>query len=166
MLISCPKCHSIYEIPDDLIGKTGRNFRCQACANVWHAMRSDALGYEEEKESEPFIEPIPVSEPPARPWPSEKEEFTVPADTKSGKKTPSSFEILAAEGDPAFVAPVMKTSGQATSAQNMAAQNTMATTAQDAPRAASNADDEFPLPPKTMSSAEVLAAARKSAKLP
>ena len=46
MLISCPKCHSIYEIPDDLIGKTGRNFRCQACANVWHAMRSDALGYE------------------------------------------------------------------------------------------------------------------------
>ena len=64
MLISCPKCHSIYEIPDDLIGKTGRNFRCQACANVWHAMRSDALGYEEEKESEPFIEPIPVSEPP------------------------------------------------------------------------------------------------------
>ena len=62
MLISCPKCHSIYEIPDDLIGKTGRNFRCQACANVWHAMRSDALGYEEEKESEPFIEPIPVSD--------------------------------------------------------------------------------------------------------
>lgn len=161
MLISCPKCHSIYEIPDDLIGKTGRNFRCQACANVWHAMRSDALGYEEEKESEPFIEPIPVSEPPARPWPSEKEEFTVPADTKSGKKTPSSFEILATEGDPAFVAPVMKTSGQTTSAQNMAAQNTMAAAAQDAPQTAPSAADEFPQPPKTMSSAEVLAAARQ-----
>lgn len=86
-------------------GRPGRNFRCQACANVWHAMRSDALGYEEEKESEPFIEPIPVSEPPTRPWPSEKEEFTVPADTKSGKKTPSSFEILAAEGRPCFCCP-------------------------------------------------------------
>lgn len=55
----------------------------------------------------------------------------------------------------------MKTSGQTTAAQSMAAQNTMATTAQDAPRAASNADDEFPQPPKTMSSAEVLAAARQ-----
>ena len=61
MLISCPKCHSIYEIPDDLIGKTGQKFRCQACANVWHAMRSDALGYEEENEEEtPYIEELKV----------------------------------------------------------------------------------------------------------
>lgn len=88
MLISCPKCHSIYEIPDDLIGKTGRNFRCQACANVWHAMRSDALGYEEEKESEPFIEPIPVSEPPARPWPSEKRNSLCLPTPSRGRKRP------------------------------------------------------------------------------
>lgn len=98
MLISCPKCHSIYEIPDDLIGKTGRNFRCQACGNVWHAMRSDALGYEEEAEDKPFIEPIPVSTPPERPFPSEKEEFIVPADRQPGRKTPSSADLLAEAG--------------------------------------------------------------------
>ncbi len=98
MLISCPKCHSIYEIPDDLIGKTGRNFRCQACGNVWHAMRSDALGYEEEAEDKPFIEPIPVSTPPERPFPSEKEEFIVPADSQPGRKTPSSADLLAEAG--------------------------------------------------------------------
>ncbi len=107
MLISCPKCHSIYEIPDDLIGKTGKNFRCQACANVWHALRSDALGYEEEK-SDLLIEPLPVTEPPMRPWPANKEEFTVPADTKAGKKTPSSQEILSKEGDPGFTPPAPK----------------------------------------------------------
>ena len=98
MLISCPKCHSIYEIPDDLIGKTGRNFRCQACGNIWHAMRSDALGYEEEAEDKPFIEPIPVSTPPERPFPSEKEEFIVPADSQPGRKTPSSADLLAEAG--------------------------------------------------------------------
>lgn len=107
MLISCPKCHSIYEIPDDLIGKTGQNFRCQACSNVWHAMRSDALGYEEKQEEEPFIEAIEVSKPPERPWPSERKEFIIPADSKSGRRTPSSTEVIKEEGDPNFVAPAI-----------------------------------------------------------
>lgn len=108
MLISCPKCHSIYEIPDDLIPRTGQNFRCQACANVWHAMRQDAIGYEEPHEEEPYIEPIPVTEPPHRNYPANKKEFIIPADGKSGRKTRSSKQIIAEEGDENYTLPAPK----------------------------------------------------------
>ena len=73
MLISCPKCHSIYEIADDLVGKTGQNFRCHACANVWHVMREDAIDYEQKVDEKPYVEAIPVSEPPHRHYPANKE---------------------------------------------------------------------------------------------
>ena len=73
MLISCPKCHSIYDIPDDLIGRTGKNFRCQACSNVWHALPEDAIGYiKETEDNTPYIEAIPVTEPPHRHFPLTK----------------------------------------------------------------------------------------------
>jgi predicted Zn finger-like uncharacterized protein len=98
MLICCPKCHSIYEISDDLIGKTGRMFRCQACSNVWHALREDALDYEANTEDAVYVEPIEVSEPPARRYPANRKNFTVPADGKSGVRTRSSDEILMQEG--------------------------------------------------------------------
>ena len=109
MLISCPKCHSIYDIPDDLIEKTGQNFRCQACSNVWHAMPSDALGYEENVDDEkPFIEEIEVHEPPHRNYPANKEEFNVVGDTKSGRKVISSKKLVEQEGDPNYVMPKIK----------------------------------------------------------
>lgn len=109
MLISCPKCHSIYEIPDDLVGKTGQNFRCHACSNVWHVMREDALGYEaEEKDDAPYIEAIPVSEPPHRHYPANKEEYKIPADSKSGQHTRSSKELLRDEADPEYIPPKAK----------------------------------------------------------
>ncbi len=137
MLISCPKCHSIYEIPDDLIGKTGQKFRCQACSNIWHAMRSDALGYEEEKEEDtPYIEPIEVIKPPARPWPSEKKEFIIPADSKSGRKTLSSSELVRQEGNPNFIAPIMTNTDTQTGSKE-------------------------PIPPHTLSSAVIMDAAQK-----
>lgn len=108
MLISCPKCHSIYEIPDDLIPRTGQNFRCQACANIWHALREDAIGYVKETEEKPYIEAITVKEPPMREYPANKKEFTIPADTKSGVKTRSSKEILARDGDANYIPPTPK----------------------------------------------------------
>lgn len=108
MLISCPKCHSIYEIPDDLIPRTGQNFRCQACANVWHAMRQDAIGYEEPAEEGLYIEPIPVTEPPHRNYPANKKEFTILSDGKSGRKTRSSKQIIAEEGDENYTPPAPK----------------------------------------------------------
>lgn len=108
MLISCPKCHSIYEIPDDLIPRTGQNFRCQACANVWHAMRQDAIGYEPETNEDPYIEAIPVSEPPHRNYPANKTSFKVPADGKSGRVTRSSQEILTKEGNSDHTPPAPK----------------------------------------------------------
>ena len=101
MLISCPKCRSIYEIPDDLIGKTGKNLRCQACNNVWHAMVEDALGYQKSKDDKPFVEEIEVSEPPYRNYPSNKEVYSVPLDNPENNvkpSTPSSFDIVNREG--------------------------------------------------------------------
>lgn len=108
MLISCPKCQSLYEIPDDLIGKTGKNFRCQTCLNVWHAMPQDALDYDEKKQDEPYIEPLDVPVPPHRHYPANKEEYSVPVDHKSGVKTRSSKELIANEGDPDFTPPTPK----------------------------------------------------------
>ena len=108
MLISCPKCHSIYDIPDNLIPKTGQNFRCQACSNVWNAIPSDALGYEESKEEEPYIEAIDVSEPPHRNYPANRDDYQIVNDTKPGKKTISSKELIDVEGDPNFKAPKVK----------------------------------------------------------
>ena len=108
MLISCPKCHSIYEIPDDLIGKTGKNFHCHACGNLWHAMREDALGYEEDVEEIPYLEAINVSDEPLRNYPANKEFYTVPADTRAGKHTRSSKQIVEMEGDKDYVPPVKK----------------------------------------------------------
>ncbi|MCM1323795.1 MAG: zinc-ribbon domain-containing protein [Acetobacter sp.] len=120
MLISCPKCHSIYEIPDDLIPRTGQNFRCQACANVWHAMRQDAIGYEENENDEPYIEAIPVAEPPHRNYPANKTAFKVPADGKSGRKTRSSKEILAEEGTEEYTpAPKIKKKKEITLTSDM-----------------------------------------------
>ena len=99
MLISCPKCHSIYEIPDDLIGRTGKNFRCQACSNIWHAMPEDAIGYMSKTEDNtPYIEALPVTEPPYRHFPSNQEKYSIPLDTKSGQRTRSSKELLKDEG--------------------------------------------------------------------
>jgi predicted Zn finger-like uncharacterized protein len=119
MLISCPKCHSIYEVPDNLIPKTGQNFRCQACSNVWNAIPSDALGYEENEESEPFVEAIEVSEPPHRNYPANKENYQIVNDTKSGKRTMSSKELVNEEGDPNYKAPKPKKKKELTLTSDM-----------------------------------------------
>lgn len=99
MLISCPKCHSIYEIPDDLIGRTGKNFRCQACSNIWHALPEDAIGYiAQTEDNTPYIEAITVNEPPYCHFPANQENYQIPLDTKSGSRTRSSKELLKDEG--------------------------------------------------------------------
>ena len=98
MLISCPKCHCIYEIPDEIVKKTGTNLRCHACSHVWHAMPEDALDYHAEEEDAPYVEPIEISEPPYRHFPADKKNYTVPADSKSGVKTRSSLEVKKEEG--------------------------------------------------------------------
>ena len=105
MLISCPKCHSIYEIPDNLIPKTGQNFRCQACHNIWHALPQDALGYEEEKDTHPIVEEIEVTEPPYRNYPANKEHFEVPLDGKSSSKNSPSPEVKKDEENKDIIIP-------------------------------------------------------------
>ncbi|MBR5598988.1 MAG: zinc-ribbon domain-containing protein, partial [Alphaproteobacteria bacterium] len=77
MLISCPKCHSVYEVPDSLVPKTGQNFRCSACSNVWNVIKSDALGYRSDAEDEMVVEAIEVNAPPLRNFPSDKKEYII-----------------------------------------------------------------------------------------
>lgn len=105
MLISCPKCHSVYEIPDDLVPNSGQNFRCSLCSNVWNVIPSDALGFGEEDDDEVVIEALDVKEPPYRKYPSDKNPYEVVQDTKSGKKTLSSKEVVEKEGDKNYVMP-------------------------------------------------------------
>lgn len=43
MLIKCPKCHSVYDIPDNLITDTGLAMRCAECKEIWTAYPQDGL---------------------------------------------------------------------------------------------------------------------------
>ena len=43
MLIKCPKCRSVYDLPDNLIGDEGLKMRCSECAQVWMAYPEDGL---------------------------------------------------------------------------------------------------------------------------
>ena len=43
MLIKCPKCHSVYDIPDNLITDSGMVMRCAQCNEIWTAYPKDGL---------------------------------------------------------------------------------------------------------------------------
>lgn len=38
MKITCPKCSTSYQVPDDYIGAEGRPVRCANCGDTWHAV--------------------------------------------------------------------------------------------------------------------------------
>lgn len=43
MLIKCPKCRSVYDLPDDLISDAGLKMRCCECSEIWVGYPEDAL---------------------------------------------------------------------------------------------------------------------------
>ncbi len=43
MLIKCPKCNSVYDIPDNLITESGMAMRCAQCNEIWTAYPKDGL---------------------------------------------------------------------------------------------------------------------------
>lgn len=43
MLIKCPKCRSVYDLPDNLITDEGLKLRCSECMEIWVAYPEDAL---------------------------------------------------------------------------------------------------------------------------
>ncbi len=43
MLIKCPKCRSVYDIPDNLLPEEGRVLRCAECGEIWTAFTKDAV---------------------------------------------------------------------------------------------------------------------------
>ncbi|MGN0911874.1 MAG: zinc-ribbon domain-containing protein [Alphaproteobacteria bacterium] len=61
MLISCPKCNAVYQIPDGQIPAEGKKFKCAECGEVWTVRPQDV------KKTEPAAVPVtaPVSAPSA-----------------------------------------------------------------------------------------------------
>lgn len=43
MLIKCPKCRSVYDLPDNLMPAEGLKMRCANCQEVWVGSKKDAL---------------------------------------------------------------------------------------------------------------------------
>ncbi len=43
MLIKCPKCRSVYDLPDNLINNDGLKMRCSQCSEIWIGYPEDAL---------------------------------------------------------------------------------------------------------------------------
>ena len=43
MLIKCPKCRSVYDLPDNLIKEDGLQMRCAECFEIWTSYPEDAL---------------------------------------------------------------------------------------------------------------------------
>lgn len=43
MLIKCPKCRSVYDLPDNLITEDGLKMRCAECFEIWTSYPEDAL---------------------------------------------------------------------------------------------------------------------------
>lgn len=43
MLIKCPKCQSVYDLPDHLIKHEGLKMRCAQCHEIWTAFPADEL---------------------------------------------------------------------------------------------------------------------------
>ncbi|MBP5215134.1 MAG: zinc-ribbon domain-containing protein [Alphaproteobacteria bacterium] len=41
MLISCPKCHSVYNISEDKIPENGKKFKCAECGEIWRVFPQD-----------------------------------------------------------------------------------------------------------------------------
>ena len=51
MLISCPKCNSVYNISDTRVPLGGKKFKCAECGNVWMVFPEDVKKIEPEGKS-------------------------------------------------------------------------------------------------------------------
>lgn len=51
MLISCPKCNAVYQIPDGKIPAEGKKFKCAECSEVWTVRPQDVKGVKTEEKT-------------------------------------------------------------------------------------------------------------------
>ncbi|MBR6356319.1 MAG: zinc-ribbon domain-containing protein [Alphaproteobacteria bacterium] len=57
MLISCPNCHSVYDISNKKISANGKKFKCAECGNIWTVYPSDEnAGHAENATMNPMAE--------------------------------------------------------------------------------------------------------------
>lgn len=70
MIVTCEKCETKFNVPDDKIGAKGRKVRCSSCSHVWHVS-------------------LPTSElpKPEVPQPQEAASQRIKAETKTVKTT-------------------------------------------------------------------------------
>ena len=54
MLISCPKCNSVYNISDTRIPGSGKRFKCAECGEIWRVFPQDVKSVEPESKVNGF----------------------------------------------------------------------------------------------------------------
>jgi len=52
MLISCPKCKSVYDIDDSRVSPEGKKFKCAECEHIWIVYPEDAIKEENQNNSD------------------------------------------------------------------------------------------------------------------
>lgn len=55
MLISCPKCNSVYNISDTRVPENGKKFKCAECGTVWKVLPQDVQKLEPENKNTPNL---------------------------------------------------------------------------------------------------------------
>lgn len=63
MIVICPECKSIYDVPGQTLGKTGRRVRCTSCGHIWflQGLSDDKKPVKSQRLEEAALEPIPDS---------------------------------------------------------------------------------------------------------
>ncbi|MCI5634529.1 MAG: zinc-ribbon domain-containing protein [Alphaproteobacteria bacterium] len=59
MLISCPKCNAVYQIPEGKIPEVGKKFKCAECGEVWTVYPKDVKKMAPETTVPPAAAPAP-----------------------------------------------------------------------------------------------------------
>jgi len=56
MIVSCPKCHSKYNIPEKKIGDSPKRFRCRKCSEIFIINPPEGSTAQEKKKKSPLDE--------------------------------------------------------------------------------------------------------------
>lgn len=97
MRLTCPNCDAQYEVPDEVIPKSGRDVQCSNCGQTWFQDHPDYEAEVEEAESDPSI-PTPDEEISPAPPPSAPVDEPKPEPARK-ELDPAIAEILRQEAE-------------------------------------------------------------------
>ena len=61
MLISCPKCNAVYQVPDNQISADGKKFKCAECGGIWTVRPQEVIA------AAPIVKPQEAPQSAAQP---------------------------------------------------------------------------------------------------